>query len=164
MPTLVDDGVASTPFVLTESLAVLLHVAAKAPEARLGASEGDIVEQARLNEIMAELVSDVHKAFTPIFVPDRFVVDPEAEGDVREAAFALVDKAFARLEARLDGHDWLVLDRRTVADAYLNVVCRWKAKTPTGLEPFPNLVRHKTRLAADTGVRRALAEEGLPAD
>lgn len=164
VPTLVMDDVAPHPFVLTESLAVLLYIAAQAPGARLGAVEGDRIEEARMHEIMAELVSDVHKAFTPTFVPNRFVVDPNAEDDVKKAAFIQIDKAFAQLEARLNGHDWLVLDRRTVADAYLNVVCRWKVRTPTGLAAFPNLMAHHSRMAADPDVQRALAEEGLPAD
>ena len=83
VPTITIDTGSDDPFVLTESLAVLLYIAAKHPAARLGAAEGDVLEQARINEIMAELVSEVHKAFVPAFVPDRFVIDESAADGAR---------------------------------------------------------------------------------
>ena len=117
-----------------------------------------------MNEIMAELVSEVHKAFVPAFVPDRFVIDVEAQDGARAAAFKMVEKAFRRVDAYLEGHEWLVLGRRTVADAYLHVLSRWLGNTPTPLSAFPNVARHFAALAGDAGVKRALSEEDLPAD
>jgi glutathione S-transferase len=145
--------------VLTESLAVLLYIAAQNPAARLAATQGDALEQARMNEIMAELVSEVHKAFVPAFVPDRFVIDEAAQDGARAAAFKMVEKSFRRLDTYLEGRDWLVLDRRTVADAYLNVMSQWLANTPTPVSSYPNVARHFERLSIDAGVKRALAEE-----
>ena len=164
VPTITIDTGGDHPFVLTESLAVLLYIAAKHPAARLGAAEGDLLEQARMNEIMAELVSEVHKAFVPAFVPDRFVIDESAEDGARSAAFLMVEKAFRRIDAYLEGRDWLVFDRRTVADAYLYVMSRWLANTPTPLLTFPNVARHFASIDPDAGVRRALEEEELPAE
>jgi glutathione S-transferase len=150
--------------VLTESLAVLLYIAAQNPKARLAADAGDALEQARMHETLSELVTEVHKAFVPTFVPDRFVTDPAAHDGVRAAAFVMIEKAFRRIDGDLAGRDWLVLDRRTVADAYLHVMSRWLAKTPTPVDTFPNLARHFQKLSSDAGVKRALSEEGLPAD
>ena len=164
VPTLTVEQGGERPFVLTESLAVLLFIAAQNPAAQLGASEGDALEQARMNEIMAELVSEVHKAFVPAFVPDRFTVDEAAQDGARAAAFIMVEKAFRRIDGYLDGRDWLVLDRRTVADAYIHVMSRWLANTPTPLSTFPNVARHFARLALDAGVQRALVEEELSAN
>ena len=164
VPTLTFEDSAGEPFVLTESLAVLLHIAARNPASRLGATDGDLIEQAKMNEIMAELVSEVHKAFLPAFVPDRFVINPTAQDGARAAAFIMVEKAFRRVDGYLEDRAWLVLDRRTVADAYLHVMSRWLAKTPTPLPTFPNVARHFDKLIHDAGVQRALAEENLPAD
>lgn len=158
---LVNDG--GGEVVITESLAILLYIASRAPGARLGPAEGDRLEQAKLNEILSELVSEVHKAFTPAFVPNRFAIDEAAYEGARAAAFIMVDKAFGRLDDVMRGRDWLVLDRRTVADAYLHVMCRFKANTPTPLSAYSNLERHYRNLASDAGVVRALAESGLPA-
>jgi glutathione S-transferase len=55
--------------------------------------------------------------------------------------------------------EWLLFGRRTVADAYLYVMCRWKDKSPTPLPRYPNLNQFKRRLDIDLGVQRALDEE-----
>lgn len=55
--------------VVSESLAILLYIASQTPDLRLGPADGDRLEQAKVNEILSELVSEVHKAFTPAFVP-----------------------------------------------------------------------------------------------
>ena len=47
VPTMTIDRGFGDPWVLAESLAVLLHIAAQNPSARLGATEGDAFEQAR---------------------------------------------------------------------------------------------------------------------
>ena len=145
--------------VITESLAILDFIADSAPDARLGADAGDLVGRARLNESLAELVSDVHKAWAPFFAPGRFVTSPDAEPDARSAAFGQLDKQYARLDALMAGREWRVLGHRTVADAYLYVMCSWKDMTPTPLSAFPNLAAFKARLDGDPGVMRALAEE-----
>lgn len=161
VPTMTIGAGGDHPFVLTESLAVLLYIAAQNPAARLGATEGDVLEQARMNEIMSELVSEVHKAFVPAFVPDRFVIDGAAQDGARAAAFIMVDKAFRRIDGYLEGRDWLVLGRRTVADAYLHVLSKWLANTPTPLPTYANVARHFAMLASDAGVHRALLEEEM---
>jgi len=164
VPTITLNTADGRPAVLTESLAVLLYIAALGPAARLGAGASDLFEQAKINEIIAELVSEVHKTFVPAFVPDRFVVDAGAQDGARAAAFKMVEKAFRRVDGYLEGQEWLALGRRTVADAYLHVLSRWLRNTPTPMSAFPNVARHFEALAGDVGVKRALSEEDLPAD
>jgi glutathione S-transferase len=159
VPALIISESGSKPVVLTESLAVLLYIAQQHPTLRLGPDSNQPMEQIRMHEMMSELVSEVHKAFVPTFVPDRFVTDDQAHDSVRAAAYILIEKAFRRLDGYLEGQDWLVLQRRTVADAYLHALSRWLAKTPTPVDTFPNVERHFHRLAGDAGVQRALNEE-----
>lgn len=150
-----DDGT-----VITESLAVLLYIADRNPAARLGASTHDALARAKLNETMAELVSEVHKAYAPIFVPGRYVTDEAAQGSVKQAAYVLLDQKFDRLETLMsDGREWLVLGHRSVADAYLYLMCSWKDNTPAPLAHFPHLAAHSARLKADPGVQRAAHEQ-----
>lgn len=151
---MLDDGT-----VITESLAVLEYIADRYTEAELGPAAGNWMERAKLNEILAELVSDVHKAWGPFFAPGRYVTRQANQDDARQAAFAMLDKQYSRLDRLMQGREWLVLDRRTVADAYLYVMCRWKDKSPTPLASYPALAAFIARLEQDPAVRQAQSEE-----
>jgi glutathione S-transferase len=155
VPTLVlDDGT-----VITESLAILDYIADVFPEAELGAAPDDFVGRAQLNEALAELVSDVHKAWAPFFVPNRFVTNPAEEDSARQAAFRQLDLHYTRLDGLMQGKHWRVLGRRTVADAYLYVMCSWKDMTPTPLRHFPALAAFTARLHAESSVKAVLQQE-----
>jgi glutathione S-transferase len=146
--------------VITESLAVLLYIADRNPAARLGVSTDDLIAKAKLNETMSELVSEVHKAYAPIFVPGRYVTDEAAQESVKQAAYLQLDQKFDRLEALMsDGRQWLALGHRSVADAYLHLMCSWKDNTSTPLAHFLHLAAHSARMKADPGVQRAAREQ-----
>jgi len=160
VPTLiVDDGT-----VLTESLAVLQYIAEMHPTARLGAE--DAWERALMNECLAYLVSDVHLAWSPTIVPERYVTVEANEDDARKAAFVQIDRYYAQVNDQLSksegGGNWLLFNRRTVVDAYLYVMCSWKDNTPTPLASFPALSAFKLRLDSDAGIQRALREQAAP--
>lgn len=155
VPALVlDDGT-----VITESLAVLEYVADAYPQARLGAAPEDVMERARLNEALSDLVSNVHSAWAPVFVPDRYVTQEAHRDDARQAAFEQLDRQYSRLDRLMTGQEWMLFGRRTVADAYLYVMCGWKDNSPTPLASYPALAAFKARLDADEGVKLALAGE-----
>jgi glutathione S-transferase len=151
---MLDDGA-----VLTESLAILEYIADKYPKARIGLQPDDLLGRARLTEALAELVSDVHMAWSPIMVPERYVTLDSNQADAKRAAFAQLHIHYTRLDELMRDRTWLLFDRRTVADAYLYVMCSWQARTPTPLTAYPALNRYKTRLDLDPGVQRALGEE-----
>lgn len=153
VPALVlDDG-----SVITESLAVLEYIADVGKDPSLGA-DGPI-EWARLNERLAELVSDVHKAWGPVFAPQRYTMNEANYDDARQAAFGQLDKHYSRMNAQLEGKAWSLFGRRTVVDCYLFVMCRWKDSSPKKLAAYPALAAFKARLDADPGVRRAVEAE-----
>jgi glutathione S-transferase len=155
VPALVlDDGT-----VITESLAVLQYIAAMAPHTHLGSESGHALAQAQMNELLAYLVSDVHKAWAPVFVPGRYVTRQSDEDDARQAAFGQLAKQYARLNQMMDGRDWALFGHRTVADAYLYVMCSWKDNTPDSLNDYPALAAYTERLGRDPGIRCAQGEE-----
>ena len=151
--------------VLTESLAILQFIAQSAPQSHLGAPAADALAAARLNESLAEMISDTHSAWAPVFAPGRFVTRQSFEEDARQAAFRQLDIQYGRLERVMQGRTWRLFDRRTVADAYLYVMCTWKDQTPTPLAAFPALAGFRARLDQDPDIQRALTEEdsGTPA-
>ncbi len=157
VPTLrEDDG-----WLLTQAGAILDYLAHKHPEARL--SGGDTPRtRAEAHRWSAFFTSDVHAAFWPIFLPDRYTTDtsPAARQATVEAGQKLVAKQFGILDRHLEGREWILDGGRSVIDAYAFPMIRWAAaKLPGGLEDFPNVQALHDRLAADPAVQKVLARE-----
>lgn len=146
-------------WVLTENVAILQLIAARHPDAKLaGGNERERLEVLRWT---ANLASDVHKAFLPLFAPQRFVEGEEATEMLKRKAAENVRAQLARVNEALAGRRFLVGDARSVADAYLYVILRWADGMQLGLADFPELARFKAAMDQDPAVRRALAAEGL---
>ena len=147
-------------FVLTENVAILVYLAELHPDARL---LGDGTPRGRADVLrwLAFLNSDVHGAFKPIFSPWRFYPDEAGAPAVVEAARVRVRDFLERLDAQLDGRDWLV-GERSIADPYLFVMLRWAVGQKIAIDDLDNLVRFMERMYDDADVQVAIgAEEGL---
>lgn len=147
-------------FLLTENVAILVYLAELHPEARL-LGDGTTRGRADVLRWLAFLNSDVHGAFKPIFSPWRFHPDKAAAPEVIESARVHVRDLLERVDAQLEGRDWIA-GERSVADPYLFVMLRWAVAQdiPIGR----NLVRFMERMYDDADVQVAIgAEEGLAA-
>jgi glutathione S-transferase len=149
-----DDG-----WTLTQASAILEYIAGKYPQKKLGA-DSTPHEQAEFHSWLS-LLSDVHKAFSPLWAPQAFVPDSRQHDAVRNAAIARVRKVMAILDARLGGRDHPYGNRRTAIDAQLYVFLRWTDKMAGGLAEFTNLQRLYSKLNDDQAIKRALTSEGL---
>lgn len=140
VPMLVlDDGAG-----LTENVAVLDHIAERAPDLGPGGPLG----RTRLIEILSYLSTELHIAFKPFW---------HATGEAEEAkAREAVARRLAYLESRMAG-PYLFGERFTVADSYLFVMLRWAKGF--GVPLSPRLLDYFERIAGREAVRRALAEE-----
>ncbi|KAA2234594.1 glutathione S-transferase family protein [Salinarimonas soli] len=154
-----DDG-----WLLTQAGAILDYLAHKHPEAGLAGGDGARAE-AETHRWSAFFTSDVHAAFWPIFMPDRYTTDRSeaARRAVVEAGHGLVAKQFGILDRHLAGREHILDGGRSVIDAYAFPMIRWAAKLlPGGLVGYPNVQALHDRLTADPGVRTVLArEEGV---
>ena len=160
VPTLrEDDG-----WLLTQCGAILEYLAAKHPEAGLSGGES-LREKAEAHRWSAFFTSDLHAAFWPIFLPQRYTTDPgdAAKQAVIEAGQKLVAKQLGILNAHLEGRDWVLGEgrgQRSVIDAYSFPMIRWAIKMlPGGIAAWPNVQALHDRLAADPGVQRVLDAE-----
>ena len=150
---------------LLESMAILLHLAARAPASGLGFAQGTPACD-RLNSALSFLHTTFHAAFMPAFQASR-----AAEGDARaavwrEMAVDKVNKSLAHLERLLAGRAWLASDAApTIADAYLAATARWAEPLQLArLSDYPQVARVLAALEQDPGIRFAHAiEAGLPA-
>jgi glutathione S-transferase len=140
-----DDG-----SLLSENAAVLQYVAARHPGANLGGR--DDLERARLQQWLCFIGTELHKAlFIPLF-------DQSLSEDAKARARDKSESRFAFLDNHLRGRDFL-LDRFTVADAYLYTVLNWTGSTKVDLTPWPAIAAYHKRMQARPSIAKAFKEE-----
>jgi glutathione S-transferase len=139
--------------LLTENAALLQYIADLNPAAQLAPPSGTL-ERYRLMEWLAYINSEVHKSFTPLFIPNA----PE---DLKQYARANLTKRIGWLAERLGSKPFLMGEQFSVADAYLFVVLTWTAHVSFDLSPWPNLLAFQERVAARPHVIEAMTAEGL---
>lgn len=136
--------------VLTENAAILQYIADRSPDADLAPQGG--MARSKLQQWLSFIGTELHKAlFIPLF--DKKMPD---EGKAR--ALEKGDKPLNYLNAYLEGREFL-LDRLSVADAYLFTVLNWKIATPVDLKKWPAVDAYYSRLKQRPAFARALSEE-----
>ena len=150
---------------LLESMAILLHLAARAPHKGLGFAQGTPAYD-RLNSVLSFLHTTFHAAFMPAFQASRAAPDDARAAIWREMATEKVNKSLAHLEHLLAGRPWLASETApSIADAYLAATARWAEPLQlASLADYPHVARVLAELEQDSGIRFAHAiEDGLPA-
>lgn len=147
VPTLrTDDGA-----ILTENAAILQYIADRFPDASLGAANA--AERIRLQQWLCFIGTELHKG---LFVP---LLDRKASAEVKSY---VLEKYLLRLDVlntHLEGREFL-LDRFSVADAYLGTVLNWTSATPpVDLAKWPAINSYLARFRTRPSVAKALAEE-----
>ena len=147
VPTLrTDDG-----HVLTENAAILQYVADRLPEAGLGAGSG--MDRSRLHQWLCFIGTELHKG---LFIP---MLDKTAPDEMKTHVLKKSLSRLDYLDSYLNGRDYL-LDRFSVADAYLFTVINWTMATPpVELAKYPAVKAYYERLRARPSIARAVAEE-----
>lgn len=134
VPTLVEDGL-----VLTESLAITLHLARRHGGALGPADDGEL-------SLMEQWSLFVATAIEEPAVQMMYVIRDgglkTAEGQAAVAVHAeRLRRPLRRLNSALAGRDWLVGDRFTVADINCAECVRYAQGHPTLLSEFPEVSR-----------------------
>lgn len=156
VPALIeDDG-----RILTEAEAILLYLAEKFPDEQLGPSPTPEA-QYEMHKWMSYLTGDVHPAFYPYFVPQRYIADKQQHDAIRVAAYQQIDTCFQLLDRHMSDRTYMVEDRRTVLDPYLFVFCRWGNQLPKPFNDYPHLHRFMIRMADNEGVQAAMRAQSI---
>lgn len=128
VPTIEDGDI-----VLSDSNAILIYLARKYAPEWYGK---DALREAEIQRFLSLAAGDI--AFGPAAA--RLVNVFGAPLD-KDRAKAVAERVFDRLEAHLDGRQWLVGDAPTIADI---AIYSYTAKAPEGdisLAPYPNILR-----------------------
>ncbi len=160
LPALVTD----TGRVLTESVAILHHIAARGVDQAVG--YGSEEDRDRFIQVLAFLNSRYFSAFNPFWFSVEFGDDDHQKAALRSEGQALVAMATAKLEAVLGDRHWLMGERMTVADAYYAGVARWNdIHKAVDWADYPRAKALFDRVETDDAVRFAHAiEDGRTID
>jgi glutathione S-transferase len=138
---------------LTEGPAIVQYLADQVPAAKLAPPNGTM-ERYRLQEWLNFITSELHKQFSPLFYPTT-------SDETKEAQRAKIAGRYTWLNQKLEGKDYLMGERFTVADAYLFTILRWSNPSGIDLAKWPVLAQYVARVAARPKVQAALKAEGL---
>jgi glutathione S-transferase len=155
VPTLVDGDL-----VLTESAAIVLHVADRFPDARLVPPVGS-PERSEVYRWLVYLTNTVQATYMRWRYPERYTADPAGEAGIVAREADTLRRHFDRLDEELAARSWLAGDERSGADLFLFMLTRWgRSQEPAAWERS-NLRAHFLRTLERPGVARMVAEQGL---
>jgi glutathione S-transferase len=138
---------------LHEGPAIVQYIADQAPDKNLAPANGTY-ERYKLQEWLTFIGTELHKTFSPLFVPTT-------HPDTKAAALDRLKGRLQWVDDELAGKQYLMGDQFTVADAYLFVVTNWGQYVGLDLAPFANIVAYRARVGARPAVIAAMKAEGL---
>lgn len=139
--------------VLTEAPVILQYLADQKPEAGLAPKPGDPARY-KLQEMLNFITSEMHKGMGNFF-------NPALNDGWRQA---VTDRLGLRLDwvaKQLEGKQYLMGDKFTVADAYMFTILNWAAPSKFDMSKWPTITDYYKRVAARPMVQEALKAEGL---
>jgi glutathione S-transferase len=139
--------------VLTEGPAIVQYIADRWPAAEL-APPNLTIERYRLQSELGFINSEVHKTVSGLF-------NGALTDDERARIVEKVDTRLTQLSKKMEGHEWIVNDRFSVADIYLFVVTRWFDFLKIDLGRWPVIAAHHARVRARPATQAALVAEHL---
>jgi GST-like protein len=141
--------------VMTESAAILLHLAERAPKAELAPPPGD-PQRAEFLRWLAFLVAAVYPTFTYGDDGARWVGD-DAGPKLRASTDAHREKLLRFLDAEVAGVPWFLGARFSAIDLYLPVLRMWRPGAAWWREHAPKLNAIAERCEKLPPVARAFA-------
>jgi glutathione S-transferase len=138
---------------LHEGPAIVQYIADQAPAKNLAPANGTY-ERYKLQEWLTFIGVELHKNFSPLFVPTT-------HPDTKAAALERLQGRLKWVEGELAGKQYLMGDQFTVADGYLFTVTNWPQYLGVDLTPYPNLMAYRGRVGSRPAVIAAMKAEGL---
>lgn len=155
VPTLVLDGQ-----VLTESSALVMHLADAHPEAKLAPPVGS-KERAQYYQWMFYLANAVQPLFRNWYYADETAGPDNAEA-VKDSARRRLEACFENLDAHLAANGpFLLGERLSAADFQLTMLMRWSRNLPKQAIAWPHLARLASLMKARPSFKALYASEQL---
>jgi glutathione S-transferase len=143
-----DDGT-----VLTECPVILQYLADQKPDSGLAPKPSDPARY-KLQEMLNFVTSELHKGMGNFF-------NPALTEEWRKAVSDRLGLRLDWLAKQLEGKQYVMGDRFTVADAYLFTILNWAGPSKFDLSKWPAITDYYKRVAQRPKVQEALKAEGL---
>ncbi|TIL22409.1 MAG: glutathione S-transferase family protein [Mesorhizobium sp.] len=145
---------------MTESAAICILLAERHPEAALAAA---VNSPARADFLrwMTFMSSVIYQAELRFFYAHRYTADPGGVDAVKQAAISEMDRGLAILDAALEGRDWLVGNRLSLADIYLIMLVAWHPEIEKVPSAWPNIERLWAKLREHQVMRTLNASHAM---
>jgi len=139
--------------VLTEAPVILQYLADQKPEAGLAPKPGDPARY-KLQEMLNFITSEMHKGMGAFF-------SPAMNDGWRQATTERLGLRCDWLAKQLEGKQYLMGDKFSVADAYLFTILNWAPIVKFDLSRWPAITEYHKRVGARPKVQETLKAEGL---
>jgi len=138
---------------LTEGPAIVQYIADQKPASGLAPAAGTM-DRYKLQEWLNFITSEVHKSMGSFF-------NPAQTPEWKEAVKVTLSKRLDWLAQQLQGKQYLMGDKFSVADAYLFTVLGWANHAGFDLSKWPVITQYVARVGARPKVVEAMKAEGL---
>jgi glutathione S-transferase len=146
-------AIATDAGVLTEAPVILQYIADQKPDAGLAPKAGSM-ERYRLQEWLNFITSEMHKGMGNFF-------NPALTDEWRKAVTDRLGIRMDWLAKQLEGKQYLMGDKFSVADAYLFTILNWAAPSKFDMSRWPAITDYHKRVGSRPKVQEALKAEGL---
>ena len=139
--------------VLTEVGVICQYLADQKPESGLAPKFGSMYRY-HLMEMLNFCASEIHKQIGALF-------NPKMTAEMKEVQLGVIERRFNALEKLLEGRQYAMGDKFSVADSYLYTVLNWTGMHKIDLGKWPNIKALMARVGARPAVQETLKAEGL---
>ena len=144
---------------LVEGAAINLWLSARHPESGmmpdLASDEG-----AQALRWLIFGYATIHPAWSRVFMPSRFINDPDQESAVKSIAEADLHKYFGLVADQVRDGGFVAGPELTLADLYLGVCLHWEVHLAEKLtEAYPELASYLSRVKADPRLATLYGDE-----
>ena len=145
--------------VLTESMAISLHIADAHPDANLIGPIASI-ERATTYRWMAFLATNIYESVLRSEYADRYTTDSDSSG-VKDAADRDIARWWSMVDHAIEPGKTLCGEHVSVADVYMAMLVCWNADKDDLLKTHGNLAHAVETVLRNSAVRGVFAHNGL---
>lgn len=145
---------------MTESAAILIHLADLAPARKLAPPIGDPA-RARYLRLMVYLSANLYMSFLRYYYPDRYTADPTGATAVKAAAAARIDYEWDVFAGLLAPGAFALGDDMSAVDLYATMLIDWTADSAALAARQPRLRAIADGVASNPAVAPVWKRNGI---